>query len=47
MKRNYEKIRRKKNVAIFSGRKICSCTVVRTKEELEDELQILREEFGC
>lgn len=47
IKRNYEKIRRKKDVAIFSGRKICICTVVKTKEELEDELQMLREEFGC
>lgn len=47
MKRNYEKIRRKKDVAIFSGRRIRICTVVKTKEELEDELQMLREEFGC
>ena len=47
MKRNYEKIRRKKDVALFSGRRICICTIVKTKEELEEELQMLREEFGC
>ena len=46
-KRNFEKVKRKKEIAIFSGRKICICTAVRTKEELEDELQMLREEFGC
>ena len=48
IKRNYEKIRRKKDVTIFSGRRrTCICTAVRTKEELDNELQMLREEFGC
>ena len=46
-KRNFEKMKRKKDVAMFSGKKGESKKARRTKEELEAEVEMLRKEFGC
>lgn len=46
-RRNYEKIKRNKGVTMFSGKKGESKKARRTKEELEAEVEMLREEFGC
>ena len=45
-KRNFEKTKRKKDVAIFSGKKGEYKKIRRTKEELEAEVEMLRKEFG-
>lgn len=46
-RRNYEKIKRNKGITMFSGKKGESKKARRTKEELEAEVEMLREEFGC
>lgn len=46
-KRDFEKMRKKKDAAMFSGGKIDGRKVRRSKEELEEELEMLRTEFGC
>lgn len=45
--RTFEKIKRKKEIAMFSGKKIAGRSVRKTAEELDTELEELREEFGC
>ena len=46
-RRNYEKIKRNKNITMFSGKKLTGRSVRRTAEELDTELEELRKEFGC
>lgn len=45
--RRFEKIKRKKDIAMFSGKKLAGRSVRRTEEELDAELEELRKEFGC
>ena len=45
--RKFEKIKRKKDIAMFSGKKLAGRSVRRTEEELDAELEELRKEFGC
>ena len=46
-RRNYEKIKRNKDITMFSGKKRESPKRRKTKEELLEELDMLRKEFGC
>ena len=46
-RRNYEKIKRNKDITMFSGKKRESPKRRKTKEELLEELDMLRKEFEC
>lgn len=46
-RRNYEKIKRNKDITMFSGKKRESPKMRKTKEELLEELDMLRKEFEC
>ena len=46
-RRNYEKIKRNKGITMFSGKKRESPKRRKTKEELLEELDMLRKEFEC
>ena len=46
-RRNYEKIKRNKDITMFSGKKRESPTLIKKKEELLEELDLLRKEFEC
>lgn len=45
--RRFEKIKRKKDIAMFSGKKLAGWNARKTTEELDAELEELRKEFGC
>ena len=45
--RKFEKIKRKKDIAMFSGKKLAGWNAKKTTEELDAELEELRKEFGC
>lgn len=46
-KRDFKKVKRKKDIAMFSGGRPEYRKVVRSQKELEEELEALRKEFGC